>query len=163
MSAPLSQFKTSLRTLESRDIAALSKWLPDLLAGDWSGAGVTRLLENGHQFKVLVLHHGDGREQLAGLAEWQKILDEGHLLGIAIAPPLQRKGLGRLLLAQMLTELRGQGCRICLLEVRRSNKVAQELYQRAGFTLDGVRKNYYPSLTAGQPLEDALLFSCPLP
>ncbi len=162
MSTPLPQYKTALRTLKSRDTVALSKWLPDLLPGDWSAAGVTRLLENGHQFKVLVLHHGDGSEQLAGLAECQKIFDEGHLLGIAIAPPLQRKGLGRLLLAQMQTELRGQGCRICLLEVRRSNVVAQDLYQRAGFTLDGVRKNYYPSLTPGQPLEDALLYSCPL-
>lgn len=162
MPAPLSQPNIVLRALESRDTAALSAWLPDLLPGDWSTAGITKLLESGHQFKVLVLLDSDGKEQLAGFAECQRILDEGHLLGIAVKPPLQRKGLGRVLLAQVLADLRGHGCRLCLLEVRRSNAVAQGLYQRAGFTLDGVRNNYYPAQAAGQPLEDALLYSCSL-
>ncbi len=104
----------------------------------------------------------ESKEELTGFAEYQKILDEGHLLGIAIAPALQRKGLGMLLLMEVLADLRAQGCQRCLLEVRRSNTAAQQLYLGVGFTLDGVRKNYYLPLEAGQPLEDALLYSCPL-
>ena len=41
-----------------------------------------------------------------------------------------------------------------LLEVRRSNVPAQRLYQRLGFAVAGVRRNYYT-----HPEEDALVLT----
>lgn len=151
-----------LRALEARDLPALAVLLPALLPGDWSAESINTALGAGHQFSVLVQRDASGAETLAGLAEFQRIVDEGHLLGIAVAPALQGRGLGKRLLAKVLTELRAQQCTRCLLEVRRSNAAAQALYRRAGFTLDGVRPRYYPALAPGQPAEDALLYSCPL-
>jgi ribosomal-protein-alanine N-acetyltransferase len=151
----------SVRELEARDVpvlrALLAEWTPE----HWSSSGVDYALASAHQFRVLVQHE-KGQERLAGVAEYQQITDEGHLLGIAIVPALQRQGLGMRLLDLILVEMRAHGCVRCLLEVRRSNVAGQALYQRAKFTLDGVRKNYYPPLAAGQASEDALLFSRPL-
>jgi ribosomal-protein-alanine N-acetyltransferase len=166
MPALPSDARITLRALESRDLDELIPFLPDLLPGDWSAAGIGKLLESGHRFRVLVLHDKlsdiGGNDALAGFAEYQCILDEGHLLGIAVAPHAQRKGVGGRLLADVLALLRSEGCTRCLLEVRKSNVAAQALYQRAGFTLDGVRKNYYPPKDAGHASEDALLYSCEL-
>ena len=96
--------------------------------------------------------------QLAGIAEYQQIVDEGHLLGIAIVPAQRRGGLGMQLLLAVLDAMRTQGCLRCLLEVRRSNAAAQARYARAGFTRDGVRREYYPAPGSAQR-EDALLYS----
>lgn len=139
-----------VRKLTARDIpllqAELAAWLPAHL--DAAAA---------HHHRVLVQPLPDG-DELLGIAEYQQVLDEGHLLGIAIVPAQQRRGLGMHLLQAVLGEMRAGGCTRCLLEVRRSNVAAQALYLRAQFTLDGVRKDYYPPLAAGQR-EDALLYS----
>jgi ribosomal-protein-alanine acetyltransferase len=97
-----------------------------------------------------------------GFAEVRLVLDEAEVLALAIAPAWQGQGLGRLLLRQVLAKLRGQGCRRCLLEVRRSNLRAQQLYLQAGFVQDGLRKAYYAPRTPGALAEDALLYSCRL-
>ncbi|MEY4641875.1 MAG: hypothetical protein RLZZ227_1869 [Pseudomonadota bacterium] len=157
MAALSTDVSSALRALEARDIDALISLLPALLPGDWTATGIGRLLEAGHKFRVLV--RGDSPEQIAGFAEYQCILDEGHLLGIAVAAQFQRRGIGATLLDDVLMQMRAEGCTRCLLEVRRSNLAAQRLYQQAQFMLDGVRKNYYLPQRAGQASEDALLYS----
>ncbi len=142
-----------VRALDTDDLPVLRASLPE-----WAPADSQ---DSTHQFRVLV-QRAEGKERLAGIAEYQQILDEGHLLGIAIVPESQRCGLGMRLLQAVLTELRDRGCQRCLLEVRRSNTAAQALYARAQFVLDGVRKDYYPPQDAGEMREDALLFSRPL-
>ena len=148
----------TVRELEARDIPVLQDAFAEWAPAHWNANDATDAPVSARRFRVLVLYAG-GREQLAGIAEYQQILDEGHLHGIAIVPSLQRRGLGMKLLLAVLAELRTQGCTRCLLEVRRSNLAAQALYERAHFTRDGVRKDYYPAQTSGQR-EDALLYSC---
>jgi ribosomal-protein-alanine N-acetyltransferase len=47
--------------------------------------------------------------------------------------------------------------RVIYLEVRQSNKIAQKLYRKLGFSLDGIRKGYYQGERGIR--EDALLMS----
>lgn len=145
-----------LRPFEPQDADALAVILPPLLAGDWTAPGLLTL-QTQHQLRVLALPQEQG-SGLVGFAEFMQVLDEGHLINIAIAPLWQRRGLGTLLLTGIWNEMRSLGCRHCLLEVRRSNVAAQRLYEGLGFGLDGVRKRYYPAQT-NQPAEDALLYS----
>lgn len=145
-----------LRPFEPQDAEALAVILPPLLAGDWTAAGLLTLQAQ-HQLRVLALPPDQG-SGLVGFAEFMQVLDEGHLINIAIAPLWQGRGLGTLLLSGIWNEMRKSGCRHCLLEVRRSNVAAQRLYERLGFSLDGVRKRYYRA-QANQPAEDALLYS----
>jgi len=117
------------------------------------------------QFALSCAESNDGREialaavrdnQVVGYALFSQVLDEATLLSIAVDPQHQRQGLGQLLLDTALTQMRTAGAMRCLLEVRQSNTAARTLYQRFGFSLDGVRKNYYPT-QGGR--EDAVLMS----
>jgi len=117
------------------------------------------------QFAVVCSATGGNRElalvadeddRLHGFVVFSQVLDEGSIHNLAVHPAQQRRGLGRLLLVSAVAQLEQADARLCLLEVRRSNKAARRLYEGNGFALDGVRKNYYPT-KGGR--EDALLMS----
>ncbi len=80
---------------------------------------------------------------VAGYATYRVILDEAHLMNLAIAPDQQRKGLGRKLMDEIVAHCASVGAAYMFLEVRRSNVAAQALYISMGFTFLDVRKAYY--------------------
>ncbi|HEX4843605.1 MAG TPA: ribosomal protein S18-alanine N-acetyltransferase [Limnobacter sp.] len=92
--------------------------------------------------------------QLAGYIVLMQVVDEFHLLNISIRPDLQGKGHGKHLLLWGIEQARMSGATGMLLEVRPSNAAARALYEKHGFKLIGVRKNYYPAHTGR---EDALV------
>ncbi len=101
-------------------------------------------------------------EQQAGARAflvYSTVMDEASLLYMAVAPRWQGSGIGRSLLVAGLAEMRREGARVCLLEVRESNGPARHLYRALGFRIDGVRRNYYRTATGR---EDALLMSLAL-
>ncbi len=81
--------------------------------------------------------------QLAGYGGLQVILDEGHITTLAVAPEHRGQGLGELLLLRMTEEARRRGVLRLTLEVRVSNYVAQNLYRKYGFEVEGRRLRYY--------------------
>ncbi len=80
------------------------------------------------------------------------ILDEGHILNLAVRPDYRRKGTGRMLALSILKELRARGCKKIFLEVRASNTAAIRLYESIGFRMVGLRRGYY-----FLPREDAVI------
>jgi ribosomal-protein-alanine N-acetyltransferase len=86
------------------------------------------------------------------------VLDELHLLNVATHPEERRRGHARQLIEHMLAFGRQTGCRVVLLEVRRSNEAALALYRRFGFRSVGVRPGYYSDNG-----EDAILMNLDLP
>ena len=93
---------------------------------------------------------------IAGFVVYHAVLDEGSIYNIAVAPAQQRKGYAQQLLQAAMANMMDLGVSRCLLEVRKSNMAARNLYDRFGFHLDGVRSNYYRN---GDQREDALLMS----
>ncbi|MDR0737177.1 MAG: ribosomal protein S18-alanine N-acetyltransferase [Zoogloeaceae bacterium] len=85
--------------------------------------------------------------------------DEAHLLNLAVAPAVQRQGLGAKLLRHVLRDAAAVGIRRMYLETRASNQRAQTLYSAFGFQEIGLRKAYYPN---GNGREDALVFCASL-
>lgn len=81
---------------------------------------------------------------------------EAHILNICVGPDYQKKGLGRYLLRYILKKSKHTDIDMVLLEVRRSNAAAQQLYQSEGFHELGVRKAYYP---ADNGREDAIILA----
>ncbi len=81
---------------------------------------------------------------------------EAHILNICIDPDCQGKGLGRYLLSHLIKKSRQTDVDMVLLEVRRSNASAQQLYLSEGFHELGVRKAYYPSENGR---EDAIILA----
>ena len=96
----------------------------------------------------------DGSRQVCGMIVVWLVIDEAHIGTIAVLPGYRRQGIATRLLKFSLTRLQHEGARSVYLEVRHSNIEAQRLYDRFGFKLSGVRKNYYSDNN-----EDALLFT----
>jgi len=80
------------------------------------------------------------------------ILDEGHILNLAVHPEFRRLGIASSLIKEMIDIMRDRDCRSVFLEVRISNEQARIMYEKFGFTLLGTRKNYYIL-----PVEDAVI------
>lgn len=104
-------------------------------------------------YPARVLRDSDGT--LLGYFVVMPVVDEGHLLNVAVDGALQGQGLGRHLLAQSCDCARELGMESMLLEVRPTNQRALDLYQRHGFEQIGRRKGYYPA-SNGQR-EDAIV------
>jgi len=149
------------RPMQVEDIPALQQLLPGLLPGNWANVSLQALLDSTHQCRVLE-ERGEQGPRLFGFAEFQCILDECHLHAIAIEAARQGRGLGRQFLQALLQEAESLNCRVCLLEVRRSNTAAIGLYAGQGFELMGMRKGYYPAAGSEQTAEDALLYTLSL-
>jgi ribosomal-protein-alanine N-acetyltransferase len=92
-----------------------------------------------------------GRD-LVGYAGLMMTLDDGHITTIAVDPKWHRHKIGTRLLLVVAREAIARGAASLTLEVRITNKPAQDLYRRFGFVPVGVRKNYYQEVN-----EDALV------
>ena len=69
--------------------------------------------------------------------------DTGNVTNLAVSPDCQRQGLGRRLLAKLIDVCIEESMASITLEVRRSNTAAKALYASMGFTVQGMRKQYY--------------------
>jgi len=78
--------------------------------------------------------------------------EDAHVTTIAVDPARHRQKIGTRLLLVLTREALARGARHMTLEVRLSNRAAQDLYRRFGFGPVGVRKNYYQETN-----EDALV------
>lgn len=81
-------------------------------------------------------------------------IQESTLMDICVLPSYQGKGIGGLLIQDMLALLKQDNICTIFLEVRASNKPAIALYENYNFVINGVRKDYYPSENGR---EDAIL------
>ncbi len=81
---------------------------------------------------------------LVGFAGQMFIDDESHVNNIAVDPSWQGRGLGAVILADLVRTALDRGARHLTLEVRVGNEPAIALYQRFGMAPVGVRRNYYP-------------------
>ncbi len=83
--------------------------------------------------------------------------DFAELYNIATHPDFRKKGFSSMLMKAMKDEARKKGKEKILLEVREGNASAIALYEKFGFKVDGVRKNYYKN-----PNENGILMSLDL-
>ena len=84
------------------------------------------------------------------------MVDEAHIVAIAVRESYRGQKLGELLLAQAMQLALENGQHVVTLEVRRSNYVAQRLYEKYRFLKVGVRRRYY-----SDNHEDAIIMSTP--
>lgn len=76
------------------------------------------------------------------LLSWH-VVDEVHLLNVAVATSARRQGHGDALVRSLLAEAEAELAVRVLLEVRASNTPAIALYERLGFERFHVRPRYY--------------------
>jgi len=97
------------------------------------------------------------RQPVRGYGGLWLIVDEAHICTIAVHPDWRGRGLGELLLVNLLDQATALNAAVATLEVRVSNWAAQTLYRKYGFEVVGSRKGYY-----SDNHEDALIMTTPV-
>ena len=115
----------------------------------WSEAQMRDELERSAPDGVLVL---ESRGGILAYGAFRMVVDELHVMNLAVRPELRRRGLARFLLGIALARAARAGATRALLEVRAGNTAARALYTQCGFVPLGRREQYY-----ADPPEDALV------
>jgi ribosomal-protein-alanine N-acetyltransferase len=89
---------------------------------------------------------------LVGYMCFWVVLDEAHLMTIAVHPDRRGEGVGKAIMKHLEEVCLKEDLKKILLEVGRRNNIARGLYRQCGFTAVGFRKNYYAGIK-----DDALL------
>lgn len=135
-----------IRPLTAEDLSVVAEIEKLCFSEPWSEKALSILLlpEN---VGVVAL---DG-DRVAAYGGMTTVLDEGSVANVATHPDYRRQGLGREIVGALQKEATSRGLSSVFLEVRVSNVAARRLYEKMGFSVIGVRKNFYR-----HPAEDGL-------
>ena len=140
-----------IRTMQKGDVAAVAALEAQIFSMPWSAAGFADTLPR-EDVIFLVAYEQD---ELLGYVGIYCMLDEGEITNVAVAPAARRRGIARALLTELKQQLACRNVTQIVLEVRVSNEPAIRLYEQMGFSVLGVRKNFYE-----KPAEDAYIMVC---
>lgn len=139
-----------LRPLVEADLPAVLAIEEASFPSPWSHASFVHEFHNPHAQLIVAEQE---RQVIGYLCCWY-VVDEIHILDVAVHPTHRQHGVGARLLRHIMAEGRRRGSRSANLEVRKSNRAAIALYEKFGFQSVAVRARYYSDG------EDALLMVC---
>ncbi|MFM9873624.1 MAG: ribosomal protein S18-alanine N-acetyltransferase [Fimbriimonadaceae bacterium] len=126
--------------LEERHIARVVEIEKASQSCPWSEQSFRNELSQDHGIFII----GELGTDLIGFAGEWIMIDEAHIITVAIAESYRRQGYAEKLITELLLRAVSKGATCATLEVRASNQAAIELYEKMGFASTGKRKNYYP-------------------
>ena len=145
-----------IRAIREADVTQIHAIETLCFAMPWSEESILHDVRENVVARWLVLDDGEGRV-LAYAGMWL-VIDEAHVLNVAVHPDVRRRGYGRRIFEALMALAQESGMGMITLEVRRSNLAAQNLYHACGMLDVGYRKRYYEDNR-----EDALIMYRDLP
>ena len=137
----------SLRPMQRADLDAVLAIEDRSFPQPWSRNFFEKELAASQAACTVAVAGGDRRAVVApkvvGYTVCWRVLDELHLLNVAVHPEHRGGAIGRQLVEAVLDDGRATGARVVYLEVRAGNVAARRLYRRLGFRDLGVRRAYY--------------------
>lgn len=135
----------SLRRMSTIDVPAVIAIEHASFNVGWPATAFERELSQNQMARYIVLEGGgDGAVHgLVGFAGLWLMVDEAHVVTVAVVPEQRGLGLGRLLVHALVGMARDSGMTEATLECRVSNAAARALYGSYGFYEVGLRKRYY--------------------
>ena len=115
----------------------------------WTKQTFEKILELRSLSFVIILN-----SKIVGFCIANKVLDECHLQNISVLETMRRQGVGNFMLDILKKRMNLSDIKTILLEVRKSNKVAQDFYRENGFQELSIRKDYYQTKNGR---EDAII------
>lgn len=91
----------------------------------------------------LVLTDDETDSVIAGYIVYWLMFDECHILNVATDPEWRGLGFAEKLIRQAINSALRKDAKKVFLEVRKSNAGAIALYQKLGFFIDHIKKNFY--------------------
>jgi len=145
------QVQVTLRPMQRVDLDAVLAIEERAFPQPWSRNFFEKELTASQAACVVAVAGGDGRAAastevttaILGYTVCWRVLDELHLLNVAVHPDHRGGAIGRRLVEAVLDGGRTTGARVVYLEVRAGNVAARRLYRRLGFRDLGVRRAYY--------------------
>ena len=140
-----------IRRMFEYDIDAVLSIEKECFTVPWSrDAFLTEIRENKcARYLVLTVN-----EVIVAYAGVWLVINEGHITNIAVTEKMRGNGYGERILRELIQVCVDSGISWMTLEVRRSNKTAQNLYRKLKFEQVGYRKGYYSDNN-----EDALVMT----
>lgn len=139
-----------LREMLIDDLEQVMEIERELFHVPWTREGFFTFLTREDAMFLVVEEKG----QILGYCGLLMVLDEGDITNVAVRRDRQKEGIGNFLMESLIRLAAERGVTTIHLEVRVGNDRAIRLYERNGFTRDGIRKGYY-----SDPIEDALLMT----
>jgi len=149
MRVPVDTVAVTISPMRRRDLRSVLKIETEVYPKPWTiGLYMGEITANGGRSYIVARANG----AIVGYGGVMLLADEGHVTTIAVDPGCHRHKVGTRLLLVLVREALMLGAKALTLEVRVTNRGAQELYRRFGFVPAGIRKNYYREIE-----EDALV------
>ncbi len=138
-----------VKPMEEKHIDSVVLLEKECFSSPWSQQTLTQAMKANTKFFVF-----EKKGTVMGYIGISCVLDEGYVTNVAVFQAHRKKGVATALVKRVLRLRDEIGLSFVSLEVRRSNQNAISLYQKFGFTQEGLRKNFYTS-----PQEDAIIMT----
>ena len=139
---------TEIRSMGFEDIEAVVKIEKENFSVPWDENGfLSFMLREGTIFLTAL-----NDNEVVGYCGLISAADEADITNVSVSQSMRKKGIGGMLLSELIKEAGKSGIKKIFLEVRESNIPAISLYNGFGFKQVGMRKDYYE-----KPVENALL------
>ncbi len=138
-----------IRKITSLDIKSIVDIENQCFRQTWSEKNIKDAIENERNILLCAIKSG----KLCGYLFADFVLDEVNINRLATKPDSRNSGVAESLLCE-LEEYVGNFAECIMLEVRKGNVAARNLYEKNGFKTVGVRKGFYSA-----PFEDAILMT----
>lgn len=107
----------------------------------WTRTSFYEELKNPNAYYMVIREEESGK--IVAFGGFWKILEQAHVCNIAVHPDYRGLGVGRRIVEALLEKAKELQITEMTLEVRASNEAAKNLYEKYGFKLGGIRKEYY--------------------
>lgn len=139
----------TIRPMEAKDLKQVTAIERETFSVPWSEKAFADSMDLPYTL-YLVAETPEGR--IAGYCGLYQVFSEGEITNVAVAFAQRRHGVAETMLTRLLEQGKQMGIESFFLEVRQSNLAARRLYEKLGFSGNGIRKNFYE-----KPREDAVI------
>jgi ribosomal-protein-alanine N-acetyltransferase len=134
-----STIKATIRPMVFSDLAQVVQLEKDIFPDPWSQQSFAESLREERVGSWVAVNDG----QVIGYMVTLWVVDEVHILNLAVTNNYRRQGIASQMLANLENLAAKHGTKHFWLEVRAGNLVAQAFYGKWGFMAVGERKQYY--------------------
>lgn len=106
----------------------------------WSEKSLKSELQNSQATYFVALK----KDVVIGFCGYWTVIDEAHITNVSVKQDHQKQGVGYKLMQELLKNANENGITCSTLEVRVGNVAAIRMYEKLGYKLSAVRKQYYP-------------------
>lgn len=136
-----------IRRMTEEDLEQVAELEKSIFSTPWSKAAFSESLQRPYSHFFVA-----AADEIAGYCGVHNLGGDGEITNVAVVPKYRGQKIAYKMLDFAMAETKKAGVQAFTLEVRVSNTPAINLYEKLGFTSQGVRKNFYEN-----PTEDALI------